>query len=133
MAHLFTIASLFRKNYLKYSLLVALVALGAIAASRFTSAKNEQNKSIVATFLPMYLFTKAVVGSETQVDILIPPGSEVHEYQATPQNARTLAEADVLVQNGLELEAFLENLISNAGNSQLKEIDASQGIETLEI
>ncbi|HHP7232724.1 MAG TPA: metal ABC transporter solute-binding protein, Zn/Mn family [Xenococcaceae cyanobacterium] len=112
---------------------MTLFALGALAANRFTSAQNDSDKNIVATFFPMYLFTKAIVGSETPVDILIPPGTEIHEYQATPQNARTIAEADILVKNGLELETFSENLIQNAGNAQLQIIDASQGIETIEL
>jgi zinc/manganese transport system substrate-binding protein len=37
---------------------------------------------VVTTFLPMYWFTKAVVGEE--VEILIPSGTE-HDYQATQQ------------------------------------------------
>lgn len=127
------------KNTLKYYLLILLVALtGTVntscsSVSDSTQNKPEPNKNVVATFLPMYLFTKGVVGSSNQIDILIPPGSEVHDYQATPQNASILAKAGVLVKNGLELEEFLEDLINNVGNPQLKKIDASQGIETMDI
>ena len=81
----------------------------------------------------MYLFTKGIVGASNQIDILVPPGAEVHDYQATPQTARILAEAGVLVKNGLEAEEFLEDLINNAENSQLQEIDASAGIEAIKI
>jgi zinc/manganese transport system substrate-binding protein len=80
----------------------------------------------------MYWFTKAVVGNGAKVDILVPPGTEVHEYQATPANVQAIATANVLVKNGLGLEEFLEDTVKNAGNSQLKEINASQGIKPLE-
>lgn len=86
---------------------------------------------VVTTFLPMYWFTKAVAGSVAKVEILVPPGTEVHEYQATPANVQAIAQANVLVKNGLGLEEFLEDTVKNAGNSQLKQIDASKGIQAL--
>ena len=56
--------------------------------------------------MPIHLFTKAVVGDTGQVDILISPGTEVHDYQATPEDVKLLATADVLVKNGLGIEEF---------------------------
>ncbi|MEH2441911.1 metal ABC transporter substrate-binding protein [Nostoc sp.] len=86
---------------------------------------------VVTTFLPIYLFTKAVVGNVADVEILVPPGTEVHEYQATPENVKAIATANVLVKNGLGLEGFLENTVKNAQNAKLVEIDASNGIKPL--
>lgn len=86
---------------------------------------------VVTTFLPIYLFTKAVAGDAADVEILVPPGTEVHEYQATPNNVKAIATANVLVKNGLGLEEFLENTVKNAANSQLVEINASKGIKPL--
>ena len=64
------------------------------------TAETSSGPKIVTTFLPVHLFTKAVVGDTGQVDILISPGKEVHDYQATPEDAKLLAQADVLVENG---------------------------------
>ena len=86
---------------------------------------------VVTTFLPMYLFTKAVAGNAADVEILVPPGTEVHEYQSTPENVKAIATANVLVKNGLGLEGFLENTVKNAQNPKLSEIDASKGIQPL--
>lgn len=93
-------------------------------------AQLEKTK-VVTTFLPIYLFTKAVAGNVADVEILVPPGTEVHEYQATPQNVKAIATANVLVKNGLGLEEFLKNTVKNAENSKLTEIDASKGIKPL--
>lgn len=86
---------------------------------------------VVATFVPMYWFTKAVAGDLAQVEVLVPPGTEVHEYQAKPADVQAIAQADVLVKNGLGLEEFLSGTVKNAQNTELNEIDASTGIETL--
>ena len=86
---------------------------------------------VVTTFLPVYLFTKAVTGDVADVEILVKPGTEIHEYQGTPTNVKAIATAKILVKNGLGLEEFLADTIKNAGNSQLVEIDASKGIQAI--
>ena len=96
-----------------------------------TAPQSEQIQ-VVATFLPMYWFTQAVAGDAANVEVLIPPGTEVHDYQARPEDVQKLATADVLVKNGLDMEEFLESTVKNAQNADLREIDASDGIETLE-
>jgi zinc/manganese transport system substrate-binding protein len=125
-------------NFFKRSLITSITCLSAISAlprhcaialNTTTTAQNNSSPKIVTTFLPIHLFTKAVVGDTGEVDILISPGTEVHDYQATPDDAKLLATADVLVENGLGIEEFLSGLVANAGNSQLQQIDASEGIE----
>ncbi len=86
---------------------------------------------VVTTFLPMYWFTKAVVGEEQQVELLIPPGTEVHDYQATPANVKAIATANILVKNGIDFEEFLDGTVKSAQNPQLKEINASANIKSL--
>ncbi|MEH2216711.1 MAG: metal ABC transporter substrate-binding protein [Nostoc sp.] len=100
-------------------------------ATTSTSVAQLGKTKVVTTFLPIYLFTKAVVGNVADVEILVPPGTEVHEYQATPENVKAIATANVLVKNGLGLEGFLENTVKNAQNAKLVEIDASIGIKPL--
>lgn len=96
-----------------------------------TPVGQSKKIKVVATFLPIYLFTKAVAGEAADVEILIPPGTDVHEYQATPGNVRAIASAKVLVKNGLGLEQFLADTVKNAKNSQLMEIDTSKGIQAV--
>jgi zinc transport system substrate-binding protein len=128
----FYMSSVSRKNFLKYSLATFLTYLSVISINTVVTGQNNSNLKIVTTFLPVHLFTKAVVGDTGQVEILISPGTEVHDYQATPDDAKLLAQADVLVENGLGIEEFLESLVTNAGNSKLQEINASAGIEVIE-
>ncbi|MBE9045984.1 zinc ABC transporter substrate-binding protein [Pleurocapsales cyanobacterium LEGE 10410] len=119
-------------KFLKRTLITSITCLGAIAPITTATAQNNDRPKIVSTFLPVHLFTKAVVGDTGEVDILISPGAEVHDYQATPDDAKLLSEADVLVENGLGIEEFLSGLIANAGNSNLQQITASEGIEVIE-
>ncbi|MGV2830822.1 metal ABC transporter solute-binding protein, Zn/Mn family [Myxosarcina sp. GI1(2024)] len=119
-------------KFFRRALITSITCLGAISLNTATTAQNNSSPKIVTTFLPIHLFTQAVVGDTREVDILISPGMEVHDYQATPDDAKLLSEADVLVENGLGMEEFLESLVANAGNSNLQQITASEGIEVIE-
>jgi len=118
-----------QKSLLLIGLVVALTGCN-YSYSQVQQPSPAPELKVVTTFLPMYWFAKAVVG-EAQVEILIPPGTEVHEYQATPANVSAIAKANVLVKNGINFEQFLDGTVKSAQNSQLKEIDASANIEPL--
>ena len=132
---LFNLLSFASQKRWKYFVVTGFTCLSAIYAHGCSipeTAREKKKPQIVTTFLPIHLFTKAVVGDTGQVDILISPGTEVHDYQATPEDVKLLATADVLVKNGLGIEEFLEALIKGAGNSQLQKINSSEGIEVIE-
>lgn len=113
---------------------VSLAGCSTIAPESSTRAQptsTTQQIKVVTTFLPMYLFTKAVAGNAAQVEILVKPGTEVHEYQSKPADVKTIAEADVVVKNGLGIDEFLNDTIKGAENQRLRVINASQGIQPI--
>ncbi|TAE53638.1 MAG: ABC transporter substrate-binding protein [Nostocales cyanobacterium] len=97
-----------------------------------SSVSNSEKTQILTTFLPMYLFTKAVAGDVANVEMLVPLGTDVHDYQATPDNVKAIATARILVKNGLGMEEFLKDTVKNAENTKLIEIDASKGIKVID-
>ncbi|WP_026104007.1 metal ABC transporter substrate-binding protein [Anabaena sp. PCC 7108] len=120
------------------ALLILSMVSGCTETKEVTQTTTEQSEpakpgktQVVTTFLPVYLFTKAVAGDAADVEILVQPGTEIHEYQATPANVKAIATANVLVKNGLGLEEFLDDTIKNAQNTKLVEIDASKGIKPI--
>lgn len=126
-------------NFLVLLLLVVLSATYGCKTNSNTSVVNTDPSpeikldkiKVVTTLLPVYLFTQAVTGDVADVKILVPPGTDIHEYQGTPANVRAIATANILIKNGLGLEEFLADTIKNAENTKLVEIDASKGIPAI--
>jgi zinc transport system substrate-binding protein len=110
----------------------ALVLLAGCTYQAPTTNPTPSKLQVVTTFVPMTQFTQAVAGDRAQVTQLLPPNIGPHDYQSKPEDVQKLAQADVLVQNGLEMEEFLSDLVKNAGNGKLKTIDTSQGVPTIE-
>ena len=115
------------------------VAIGALVLAACGAPRPEvphtgvgKGFKVVTTFLPITLFTRAVAGNCAQVTPLIPASTGPHDFQARPGDLTAVRQARVLVKNGLEMEGFLEKLVASADNSQLKVIDSSRGVATLE-
>ncbi|NEO85129.1 MAG: zinc ABC transporter solute-binding protein [Spirulina sp. SIO3F2] len=116
--------------------LTSAIALGlsSCASSPTTESTAESaadELQVVTTFLPITQLTQAVAGDRADVVQLLPTNVSPHDYQAKPTDVQAIAEADVLVQNGLEFEYFLDDLIENADNDDLVIIDSSEAIETV--
>ena len=112
------------------SVLLGLFACGSPRSAERSSSEGEGLK-VVTTFLPITLFTEAVAGECADVTALIPPSLGPHDFQASPSDLAALGQASVLVQNGLGIEEFLDDLVSSAENEDLVVIDSSRGVATI--
>lgn len=72
-----------------------------------------------------------VGGEQVQVTVLIPAGTDPHAFEVTPQDAAKIAEADLVVINGLGLEASLEAFLHDAEEAG-RVVVASEGVVPLE-
>jgi ABC-type Zn uptake system ZnuABC Zn-binding protein ZnuA len=71
--------------------------------------------------------TRNVAGDRLAVDSLIPVDADPHAYQPSPQDVGKIANADVLIINGANLEAFLAPIMQNVAGKQMV-ITASAGL-----
>ena len=70
---------------------------------------------IVTTLFPYYDFARAVAGDLADVTLLLLPGREAHSFEPTPLDAIRISRAVVFVYNGGESEAWVEGMLSAAG------------------
>ncbi len=88
---------------------------------------------VLATTFPVYQIVHNVVrdvpGMEVQLMLPAQAGCP-HDYALTPQDVGKLAQADVLVVNGLGMEAILGSP-SARSKKELRTVDASKGISGL--
>ena len=111
----------------------AVAILSISLSACFTSVGAGEKLAVLCSTFPIYQITLNVVGNQKgiAVNLMLPAQLGCpHDYALTPQDMRKLAEADVLVVNGLELEEFLGDPIDKI-NDDLKIIDSSKGIKNL--
>jgi zinc transport system substrate-binding protein len=90
----------------------------------------EKPLRIVTTFLPGYCVAANLAGDLAHVENLLPGTVSLHDYQLTPADLRKIASADLIVVNGLGMEAFLDKAIANTGpETAAKIVRLSNGME----
>lgn len=85
---------------------------------------------VVATTTHLADFARVVGGDRARVYQVLRPGVSPHEHEPTAADLEAVAGAEVVVHNGLGLEAFWPDLVSAAGPEGIV-VDASEGIATL--
>lgn len=97
-----------------------------------TSQTNTNNKKkILVTFSILADMAKNVAGDAAIVESLIKPGTEIHSYEPTPSDLAKAQEADLILDNGLNLEAWLEKFLGE--NNKSNRVALSKGIESIPI
>ena len=72
-------------------------------------------------------------GDLVQVHPLVRAGADVHTWQSTPTDSVRIAEADLVVSNGANLAAQVEDLLENAASADAVSVVASEGLEAQEL
>jgi zinc/manganese transport system substrate-binding protein len=70
---------------------------------------------VIASFSILGDMVKNVGGGRVEVTTLVGPNSDTHVFQPTPAAARAVAEASLVVVNGLGFEGWLDRLIRTSG------------------
>lgn len=76
---------------------------------------QETRLPVVATFSILADMVHEVGGDAVAVVSLVPPDSDAHSFQPRPGDLRTLRDARVVVENGLDFEGWMTRLIAASG------------------
>lgn len=74
-----------------------------------------------------------VGGDRVSVLSIIPAGAGPEDYEPKPGDARKLADADLIVSNGVGLDDFLDGLIDAAGEHSAARLVLGDGIPTIDV
>jgi zinc/manganese transport system substrate-binding protein len=77
--------------------------------------RAQSRLEVVASFSILGDFVKNVGGDRVNVTTLVGPNGDVHVYAPAPADAKKIADAKLLVINGLGLEGWLPRLLQSSG------------------
>lgn len=99
-----------KKSLIIFVILCLLLSLCACGETPAESGGEGLN--IVCTLFPAYDFAREIAGEKANVTLLVPPGSEAHSFEPTPQDIIRIENCDLLICNGGESEAWLEEILA---------------------
>jgi ABC-type Zn uptake system ZnuABC Zn-binding protein ZnuA len=114
-------------------LAVAATLLAAACAPVTGSPSGGTTLKVVATTTVFADIIRNVAGDRATVTSIIPAGAGPEDYEPKPDDARKLADADLIVSNGVGLDDFLDQLINASGEGAAARLILGEGIPTITV
>ena len=91
--------------------LAATLALGAVVAGCSDDGTGDGRPTVVVTTTVLGSVVEDLVGDAAEVQVVMPNGVDPHDFQASAKDVGALEDADLVVENGLDLEEGLEDAL----------------------
>ncbi|SLN04726.1 ABC metal ion transporter, substrate-binding protein [Brachybacterium faecium] len=105
----------------------ALVLAGCGIAS---SGAQKDRPLVLTTFTVLADIAQNVAGDHLEVASLTKAGAEIHGYEPTPRDIAAASEADLVLDNGLGLEAWFAQFVDSV---DVPRVVVSEGVEVMDI
>jgi len=102
--------------------LAALLAVVMSVTACGGSDTADGTVTVVATTSILGDVVASIAGDVADVEVLIEPGQGEHTFQASPQQVRSIQQADLVVAFGLGLEAGLQDVLATSGGDRVLEV-----------
>jgi len=96
----------------------------------FASVADARPLKVVVSFSILADMTHEIADGYAHITSLVGPDGDAHVYEPTPSDVRAIADADIVIVNGLGFEGWLDRLVQAAGYKG-RVVVASEGITPL--
>jgi len=121
-------------NQVKLAILAIMIVIPLASFSVWATDSNFQVTPMgdstkiqaIASFYPLYDFSKQVGQDKVDVQLLVPKGVEPHDWEPTIQDVQLMQKSNLIIINGIGFENWVDSLeeLNYSGNI----VDTSDGI-----
>lgn len=111
--------------------LVTLVLVLVLMAGCSNQARRPGKLRVVVTYSVLGDLVKNVAADCAEIVVLVGPDGDAHTFEPTPKDGIGLADADLVFENGIGFEPWLDKLHA-ASNSKARRVVVTQGLAILE-
>jgi ABC-type Zn uptake system ZnuABC Zn-binding protein ZnuA len=97
-------------------LALVIVAMAAGCGGGSAERTGDASLKVVATTTQVGDFVRQVGGPRADVEQILEPNADPHDYEPRPSDALALGDADVVFRSGRDLDGWLDELIASAGS-----------------
>ena len=119
------------------SKVLALAATAALAAGlagcsqdSADAAGGKDTPVVLTTFTVIQDIASNVAGDHLRVESITKPGAEIHGYEPTPGDISRASDADLILDNGMNLESWFSQFVSDL---DVPHATVSDGVEPIDI
>lgn len=109
-----------------------ILALSLIFICSCTGVKTDSGKiKIVTTIFPQYDFARNIGKDKVEVTMLLPFGSESHDYEPSLSDIAVTEDADLFIYVGGETDKWVDGIIKDIKNPEFNSLSLISLVDTL--
>lgn len=122
---------------LKRKLLAVITAVATVFSLCACSSESGYSNSdsgklkIISTVFPPYDLARQIAGDNAEISILLPPGSEIHNYEPSAKDMIAIRNCDIFLYIGGENEQWAEKLINSNDTENVTAVKLIDYVPTL--
>lgn len=97
-----------------------------------TEAANSDKLRVVATIFPQYDFMREIAGDNVELTMLLPPGSESHSFEPTPQDIIAIQNCDMFIYSGGDSDSWIDSILDSMDTSKMEIISLMDLVDIVE-
>ncbi len=106
---------------MKKILTVVLIIIGIVLLTGCNNDEIVANKLIIrTTSFPGYDFARAIAKDKANIKMLLKPGSEMHDFEPTPQDIKDIKNSDIFIYVGGESDEWIDDILDDVDTSKTK-------------
>lgn len=106
-------------------LAAAFTLIFLVGCGRESSSSKPQ---VIVSLYPLQDFAQKIGGDLVEVTNIVPPSTEPHDFDPSPQDMINLNKADLFLYNGAGLETWVNSAISNIDQTHTLVVNTSEKI-----
>lgn len=111
------------------ALICLLLACLSLAGCLKARGEGDGRPIVYASFFPIQNLTSSIVGEDIDLRTFMPAEQSAHLWEPSPKDLRELAQADLLIVNGANLERWVDQVAENLPD--LKIVKLSDVVELI--
>jgi manganese transport system substrate-binding protein len=109
---------------------IAPILVAGCAAASDTEPEVDDLPVVLTTFTVLADIAENVAGDKLQIESITKVGAEIHGYEPTPGDLRRAQDAVLILDNGLNLEAWFQKFVVDL---DVPHVVVSEGVEVMQI
>jgi len=99
-----------------------MTSLIFLSGCTVSDSKNSDKINIITTVFPVYDFVRNICGDLAEVTLLVPPGSDSHSFEPTPNDIINISKSDLFIYIGQESETWIKDILNSIEFPQNKQL-----------
>lgn len=112
-----------------FVIVTALMSTGCRNQPEHDAQHKSSRLQVVTTLFPLYDFARTIAGDRAEVRLLLPPGTEPHNFEPRPDDMARISQAGLFVFTNRYMEPWAATLAKGSSLDKTGVVDASKGIE----